>query len=209
MEYGDVARCCFCTTYGDLDMTGPWARARRTLKPGPDGSRCHTGGSIVLGCGHTWGTPPGGTTGDQATASPGRMETHDELKERARREQQPSRPDLGLDQDPATSPRNAGPERPHLDRQVTPPRQGCRKARDRPEREPGPSSPGLDEAREIPGGNCQQRGPNRSDEPRPGGGPVPGPARPSDPPCGRDGRLRRCRAWLERLDRGETVVVDL
>ena len=52
----------------------PWARsgydlsepgARRNLKPGPNGSRCHTGGSIVLGCGHTWGYPAYFDSGDQ------------------------------------------------------------------------------------------------------------------------------------------------
>ena len=37
----------------------------------------------------------------------------------------------------------------------------------------------------------------------------PRPRRPSDPPCGRDGRPHRCREWLEHLDLGEPIVVNL
>ena len=65
-------------------------------------------------------------------------------------------------------------------------------------------SPSRD-PREIPGGNCQQRRPNRPDEPRQEAAPSQGlpdlQARwqPSS----------RCHEWLERLDRGELVVVNL
>jgi hypothetical protein len=57
---------------------------------------------------------------------------------------------------------------------------------------------GSDEAREIPRWLSQQRGRDRSSQP--------------DVPARLAGELealRRCREWLERLARGETVVVNL
>src|SRR5437764_13727704 len=57
---------------------------------------------------------------------------------------------------------------------------------------------GSDEAREIPRWLSQQRGPDRPGQP--------------DVPARLVGELealRRCREWLERLDRGEPVVVTL
>jgi hypothetical protein len=58
--------------------------------------------------------------------------------------------------------------------------------------------PGSDEAREIPRWLSQQRRRDRPSQP--------------DVPARLAGELealRRCREWLERLDRGETVVVNL
>jgi hypothetical protein len=57
---------------------------------------------------------------------------------------------------------------------------------------------GSDEAREIPRWLSQQRRRDRSSQPD-----VP------DRLAGELEALRRCREWLERLDRGETVVVNL
>jgi hypothetical protein len=57
---------------------------------------------------------------------------------------------------------------------------------------------GSDEAREIPRWLSQQRGRDRPSPPEV-------PARLT----GELEALRRCREWLERLDRGETVVVNL
>src|SRR3954470_507287 len=57
---------------------------------------------------------------------------------------------------------------------------------------------GSDQAREIPGWLSQQRRRDRLSQP--------------DVPARLAGELealRRCREWLERLDRGETVVVNL
>ena len=126
----------------DLSM-GRW---RCTISPGPNGSRAGMGDSIVLGCGHTWGIwfnrgpVPGmrrGTAcwGDRSRTDygvrshrssipsrvlpksagrciAGMMETYDELKERVRREQQLAAR--------LVSPRNAGPEGPHLGRASNP-----------------------------------------------------------------------------------------
>ena len=64
---------------------------------------------------------------------------------------------------------------------------------------------GSDEAREIPGDNCQQRRPNRPDEPRQEAAPSQG----LPDLLTRWQSSSRCREWLERLDCGELVVVNL
>jgi hypothetical protein len=65
-------------------------------------------------------------------------------------------------------------------------------------------SPSRD-PREIPGGNCQQRRPNRPDEPRQEAAPSQG----LPDLLTRWPSSSRCREWLERLDCGELVVVNL
>ena len=88
----------------------------------------------------------------------------------------------------------------------------CPSVRSRPPRASAPVGtqlPGSDEAREIPGGNCQQRGPNRSDEPRQEAAPSQGLPDLQTRLAGEMDALRRCCEWLERLDRGGLVVVDL
>ena len=65
-------------------------------------------------------------------------------------------------------------------------------------------SPSRD-PREIPGGNCQRRRPNRPDEPRQ----EAAPSRGLPDLLTRWPSSSRCREWLERLDRGELVVVNL
>ena len=65
-------------------------------------------------------------------------------------------------------------------------------------------SPSRD-PREIPGGNCQQRGPNRPDEPRQ----EAAPSRGLPDLLTRWQSSSRCREWLERLDCGELVGVNL
>ena len=75
-----MARCCFCNTYIYLDITGPWAGARRNLKPGPDGSHAGTGDGIVLGCGHTWGYTAYWDGGDQSGVSSPRHDAWDAWK---------------------------------------------------------------------------------------------------------------------------------
>jgi hypothetical protein len=65
-------------------------------------------------------------------------------------------------------------------------------------------SPSRD-PREIPGGNCQQRRPNRPDEPRQEAAPSQG----LPDLLTRWQSSSRCREWLERLDCGELVGVNL
>ena len=78
----------------------------------------------------------------------------------------------------------------------------CPSARSRPPRVSAPVGTG---AREIPGGNCQQRRPNRPDEPRQ----EAAPSRGLPDLLTRWPSSSRCREWLERLDCGELVVVNL
>jgi IclR helix-turn-helix domain len=68
---------------------------------------------------------------------------------------------------------------------------------------------GSDEAREIPRWLSQQRRRNRPDRPRQEA--TRSPFAPDLQAClaSELEALRRCREWLERLDRGETVVVNL
>ena len=65
-------------------------------------------------------------------------------------------------------------------------------------------SPSRD-PREIPGGNCQRRRPNRPDEPRQ----EAAPSRGLPDLLTRWPSSSRCREWLERLDCGELVGVNL
>jgi hypothetical protein len=65
-------------------------------------------------------------------------------------------------------------------------------------------SPSRD-PREIPGGNCQRRRPNRPDEPRQ----EAAPSRGLPDLLTRWQSSSRYREWLERLDCGELVVVNL
>ena len=84
----------------------------------------------------------------------------------------------------------------------------CPSVRSRPPRVSAPVGTkllGLDEAREIPGGNCQQRRPNRPDEPRQ----EAAPSRGLPDLLTRWQSSSRCREWLERLDCGELVGVNL
>jgi len=84
----------------------------------------------------------------------------------------------------------------------------CPSVRSRPPRVSAPVGTqllGSDEAREIPRWLSQQRGPNRPDEPRQKAAPSQGLT---------DLQTRwqsssRCREWLEHLDCGELVVVNL
>ena len=68
---------------------------------------------------------------------------------------------------------------------------------------------GSDEAREIPRWFSQQRGRDRSDEPRQEVAPSQCLPDLQTRLAGEMDALRRCREWLERLDRGEMVVVNL
>src|SRR5512144_2089355 len=67
---------------------------------------------------------------------------------------------------------------------------------------------GSDEAREIPRWLSQQRRQNQPDRPQEA---ARSPLHPDLQTrlAGELEALRRCREWLERLDRGETVVVNL
>ena len=77
----------------------------------------------------------------------------------------------------------------------------CPSVRSRPPRVSAP----VGTPREIPGGNCQQRRPNRPDEPRQ----EAAPSRGLPDLLTRWQSSSRCREWLERLDCGELVVVNL
>ncbi len=68
---------------------------------------------------------------------------------------------------------------------------------------------GSDEAREIPRWLSQQRGRDHSDHPRQEAAPIQVHADLRARLAGELDALRRCREWLERLDRGEMVVVNL
>jgi hypothetical protein len=68
---------------------------------------------------------------------------------------------------------------------------------------------GSDEAREIPRWLSEQRRRNRSDRPRQETDRSPFHADLQGLLAGELEALRRCREWLERLDRGEHVVVNL
>jgi hypothetical protein len=68
---------------------------------------------------------------------------------------------------------------------------------------------GSDEAREIPRWLSQQRRRNRPDRPRQEAARSPLHPDLQARLAGELEALRRCREWLERLDRGETVVVNL
>jgi len=68
---------------------------------------------------------------------------------------------------------------------------------------------GSDEARDIPQWLSQQRERNRSDDPRQEAAPSQVHPDLQARLAGELEALRRCRAWLERLDRGEMVVVNL
>jgi hypothetical protein len=68
---------------------------------------------------------------------------------------------------------------------------------------------GSDEAREIPRWSSQQRRRGRADGPRQEAARSPLHQDLQARLAGELEALRRCREWLERLDRGETVVVNL
>ena len=168
----------------------PWARSgydlsmgrwRCTISPGKEGSRAGTGDSIVLGCGHTWGYTAYWDSGDQSGgAEPQTLRT--ERLEGAQRERiwaSTEAHESGLSVRQIASATGLSPSRD--------------------------PTPGLGEAREIPRWQLSAARAEPIRRTTPGGGPVPGPARPSDPLAA----LRRCREWLERLDRGELVVVNL
>ena len=71
-------------------------------------------------------------------------------------------------------------------------------------------TPGLGRGpRDSSGGNCQQRGPNRPDEPRQEAALSQGQADLQTRLAGELAALHRCHEWLERLDCGEMVVVNL
>ena len=69
-----------CVLLGVIAMALQLPWGARNLKPGPNGSRCHTGDRIVLGCGHTWGytaywdsgDPTGCRAPDTTHGTPGR-----------------------------------------------------------------------------------------------------------------------------------------
>src|SRR5919112_1123969 len=68
---------------------------------------------------------------------------------------------------------------------------------------------GSDEAREIPRWLSQQRRRNRPDRSRRETARSPHPPELQPRLAGELEALRRCREWLERLDRGEPVAVNL
>ena len=154
------------------------------MRPGKEGSRAGTGDSIVLGCGHTWGYTAYWDSGDSGGAEPQTLRT--ERLERAQRERiwasaEAHESGLSVRQIASAT--------------------GLSSSRD--------PTPGLGRGPRDPPVATVSSAAEPIRRTTPGGGPVPGPARPSDPPCGRDGASRRCREWLERLDRGELVVVNL
>ena len=88
----------------------------------------------------------------------------------------------------------------------------CPSVRSRPPRvsaQVGTQLLGSDETREIPWCLSQQRGPNRSDEPRQEAALSQGQADLQTRLAGELAALHRCHEWLERLDCGEMVVVNL
>lgn len=68
---------------------------------------------------------------------------------------------------------------------------------------------GSEETREIPRWLSQQRGRNRSDEPRHEANPSQGQLDLQTRLAGEIEALRGCREWLERLERGDEVMVNL
>jgi hypothetical protein len=103
----------------------------------------------------------------------GMMETHAELKERVRRDQQPSRLDLGLDQDPA--PRHGTQaQRDRIRAGVVPHQLGLSIRQIRPATGPSPSRDPAPQARRKPARSPVAAAGPWTNHPHPGGDPVRG-----------------------------------
>ena len=140
--------CSTLVRTGFNELTGV-----RYLKPGPNGSRCHTGDSICLDHGHTWGYPAEGADSAVPTGCRAPDTTHGTPG------RGPERADRGAPPKPMSRARPSVRSRP--------PRWRHSPSRDPP---PDPAWP-----------VCPGRRAEPTRRTTPGGGPVPGPARPSDP----------------------------